>query len=184
MMAGDGKPRRRYTDDDRANALAALAANGGNVKRTAEQLGIPLQTLHSWASGARHPEASTSAEPKKGPMADRLEEIAWQLLEAIPGKIANAPLSQVATGMGIAIDKARLLRGEPTQIAETRTDARLALLRERYAVLDGPNRLEGKEGANAGPDAPAPAGGDAGAEPLHPAGPDGPAAAVPAAGVP
>lgn len=181
------KPRRRYTDEERANALAALAANGGNVQRTAEQLGIPQITLHNWARGKRHPEASQMGERKKGPMADRLEEIAWQLLEAIPGKIDGATLATTATAMGIAIDKARLLRGEPTAIEETRNAARLALLRERYASLDDPNASH-DNGHDASPDAPADApagpGGGAGGQPVRPADADGAATELPAAGVP
>jgi transposase-like protein len=109
-------PRRRYTDDERATALAALAANGGNVARTAAQLGIPEKTLEHWSKGDRHPEAAKMGDQKRGPMADALLEVAWKLLDSIPAKIRQAPLNQTATAMGIALDKARLLRGEPTSI--------------------------------------------------------------------
>jgi hypothetical protein len=108
--------KRRYSDDERANALAALAANAGNVTRTARQLGIPRATLVHWADGDRHPEAMIMGEGKRRDMAEALVGVAWQLLDAIPSKIDNAPLLQTATSLGIAIDKARLLRGEPTTI--------------------------------------------------------------------
>src|SRR5690554_3963581 len=100
--------KRRYTDADRETALAALAANGGNVSRTAEQLGIPRKTLQNWASGTHHPEAAENGHRKKGELAAALEEIAWKLAESIPGKIPSAPLAQTATALGIAIDKLRL----------------------------------------------------------------------------
>jgi transposase-like protein len=58
--------RCRYSDIDRANALATLAANGGNVQRTVAQIGVPEQTLRTWKTGERHPEGAESVAPKKG----------------------------------------------------------------------------------------------------------------------
>jgi hypothetical protein len=43
--------RRHYSDEDRAEALAVLDANAGNLKRTARDLGIPRATLQEWAGG-------------------------------------------------------------------------------------------------------------------------------------
>lgn len=40
--------RQQYTDDERVAALAQLAANGGNLKRTARALGLPAPTLRLW----------------------------------------------------------------------------------------------------------------------------------------
>jgi transposase-like protein len=113
---------RRYTDEERATALAALVADGGNVKLTAAKLGIPRMTLASWANGDRHPEATQMCHEKKGELADAFEGIAWRLLDAMPAKIAEAPLQAVATAAGICVDKMLLLRGEPTVIADNMTD--------------------------------------------------------------
>lgn len=110
--------KRRYSDEERANALAALAANNNCIRGTAAKLGIPFATLAKWANGTRHPEAIIDGHEKKLDMATALENVAWKLLDAIPDKIAKAPLNQTATAMGIAIDKARLLRGQPTQITQ------------------------------------------------------------------
>lgn len=130
---------RRYESDEQAAALAVLAVNGGNVSKTARELGIPRMTLRDWAA-ARKLWPSVDAErveDAKRDLAEALERVAWQLLDAIPGKIEAASLAQVATGMGIAIDKARLIRGEPTVVSEDVTAARdalnrkLALLAER-----------------------------------------------------
>lgn len=165
MDNGNGRTRRRYSDDDRANALAALAANGGNVAKTARELGVPAKTVEQWSKGQRHFEAAQMSETKRGPLADRLDEIAWKLADAIYGRseaeLKAAPLTQVATSLGITIDKARLLRGEPTNIDERRDDARLAALRRHYA--------------DAGVGVP----GDDGGQPVHPAPADGAADAVP-----
>lgn len=40
-----------YTDQQVAEALAALELNGGNVKRTAAETGIPRATLIRWRDG-------------------------------------------------------------------------------------------------------------------------------------
>lgn len=118
-MAKKHKKRRAYTDEERANALAALAANAGNVARTAAQLDIPQATLRAWSTGDRHPESTQMCDQKKGPLADRLEEVAWKLAEAIPDKLADSPLQQIATSLGIVIDKMQLLRNKPTAIGRT-----------------------------------------------------------------
>ena len=123
---------KRYSDEERANALAALAANGGNVQRTARQLGIPHKTLDNWAKGVCHPEAAENGNNKKGDMADALEALAWKLISAMPQKIKKASLAQVATAAGIAIDKMRLLREHSSSIAgrDMSDDERLTRLRE------------------------------------------------------
>jgi len=56
-----------------------------------------------------------------------MEDIAWQLAEAIPDKINNAPLGQTMISLGIAIDKMRLLREDSTSITESRSE------RQRWA---------------------------------------------------
>jgi transposase-like protein len=110
--------RRTYSDDERAAALAALAANGGNVRRTARGLGIPRATLEHWARGDRHPEAAEDGAPKKALLADLLEGHAYRLLELAmePERLAGATTQQLMTAFGIAVDKMRLLRSLPTQI--------------------------------------------------------------------
>jgi transposase-like protein len=106
--------QRSYTDDERQLAVAAVAANGGNVYRTALQQGIPVRTLDNWVKGLRHPELSQTVQEKKDALADRLEQIVSLLAEGLddPDKIADAPLNVIATSLGITIDKIRLLRGE------------------------------------------------------------------------
>jgi transposase-like protein len=105
--------RRTYSDDERAAALAALAANGGNLKRTARELGVPINTLRRWREGTAHPEAVANATPKKAALAELLEGHAYRLLELAmePDRLADATMPQLMTAFGIAVDKMRLLRG-------------------------------------------------------------------------
>jgi transposase-like protein len=120
MPRKPNKPtRRRYSDEERANALAALSANADDVNHTANQLGIPRKTLENWAKGARHPEAAQLGQEKKPELADALEEVARKLADAMPAKIADASLRDTAIAMGIAVDKMRLLREAPTSITQT-----------------------------------------------------------------
>jgi transposase-like protein len=127
-----GKARNRsYSEDDRAAALAALLANGGNLKRTARDTGVPESTLRKWsrsvppAGGAQEcaQKSAVSAEAvgRAGvSLAEKLDGLAHKLADAMPDKIPDATLSQTAVSLGVAIDKARLLRGEATSINDTR----------------------------------------------------------------
>jgi hypothetical protein len=107
-----GKGRRSYSDDERALALAVLDGNGGNCKRTARQLGIARKTLAAWARGSFHPAVANLRHQKKRELADALEEVAYCLLDAIPGKLASASLLELVIASGILVDKMLLLRAD------------------------------------------------------------------------
>ena len=111
----------RYSDADRAAALAALDANGGNLAGTARQLGMPRKTLAEWAAGRTPPGMADLRQQKRGDLATELEGIAYKLVEAMPGKIEGANLQQLATSLGIAVDKVQLLKGKPTSITADTT---------------------------------------------------------------
>lgn len=110
--------RRDYSDSERATALAALDANGGNVAATARTLQIPRSTLQEWANGRVNSEVTELRQEKKRDLAERLEDIAHELVDALPDKIGRANLQQTATTLGIVIDKMQLLKGEPTNIQQ------------------------------------------------------------------
>ena len=48
MSKPEQKRYRKYTDEFKAQALATLEINGGNVKGTARQLDMPWETLRTW----------------------------------------------------------------------------------------------------------------------------------------
>jgi len=106
---------RDYSTDLKVEALAAWEANGKNLRETARQLQIPHQTLDYWIRDAgRLSELQTE---KKGELADRLETIAYSLVESIDSHdLSIVPLQNKATTLAIAIDKMQLLRGMPTSI--------------------------------------------------------------------
>jgi transposase-like protein len=124
--------RRRYSDQEQADALAALDANGGEVARTAAALGIPDETLRMWARGLRRPHNPQLLASTKEALAERLEAIAQSMAGVIEGGLDRISPSQAAIIMGISIEKFLLLRGEATSITTTADDERSARLRERY----------------------------------------------------
>jgi hypothetical protein len=157
--------RRRYSDDERANALAALAANGGNVERTARQIGVPHKTLDNWSKGACHPAVAELGNRKKGSLSDAFEDVAWKLLGVAGTKADKLNAKDAVIAAATAVDKMRLLRDEPTGITDDRArrpDERAAIIvavfdqiRTRGAGGNGGPRLAGVVGGVA----PAPADG-------------------------
>lgn len=145
--------RRSYTPEDKAASLAALAANGGNLAKTAAQVGVPRKTLAEWQKQQTPRGGVADASPPKKAAAeqvakllpgakvalsDRLEQVASALVDKMddPEKIAAATLSQLAVAAGVAIDKMRLLREQPTSIpgatlSDEERARRLAALEER-----------------------------------------------------
>ena len=129
-----------YSDSEKATALAALDANGGNVAATARQLKIPRKTLDGWKAGTNvHEEVAEIRQEKKRDLADEMEKIALNLVDAIPDKIKEASLQQTATSLGIAVDKMQLLRGKPTAINQ---DGEMTP-EQRKARIDELNRRRG-----------------------------------------
>ena len=126
------KQQSKYSDDDRASALAALDANGGNMLRTSKELGVPRATLQEWEQGRVSSAVPEARVQKRVDLASRLEEIAHSLVDAIPGKVGDADLGKIATTLGISIDKMRLLREQPTSINAALSDDERA---ERVAAL-------------------------------------------------
>lgn len=105
--------RARYSDDEKASALALLAVYGGNVKRTSRLTGVPRSTLTAWAQG-RGAGAGVAelCHLKKGALADRLEEAARAMLDplVLRPKIEAASLLDLMKAFGICVDKMLLLR--------------------------------------------------------------------------
>lgn len=131
----------KYTDEQRAEALAALEANGGNLSATHRVTGYPISTIKRWRDEP-DPRLADLGNRKKADLSDKLEEIAYALADAIPGKIDAASLQTIAVSLGITIDKLRLLKGEATEVTEVRgSDARRELA-ERIARLTTPRPSE------------------------------------------
>ena len=121
--------RRRYSDNDRATALAALDANGGNAAKTARELGIPRITLKEWADGRHNDDVSDNRQLKRDDLASKFEQIANAYTDRLldPKVIEKSKASEASTVAGTAVDKMRLLRGLPTEIVAILPDVMQAL---------------------------------------------------------
>jgi hypothetical protein len=64
--------------------------------------------------GKNNPPPTELRNEKKEELHIELEKVAYKLIAAMPDKINEANLQQIATSLGIVIDKKQLLSGQPT----------------------------------------------------------------------
>jgi len=120
--------KRQYSDNDKAVALATLDANGGDVRKTAKALKMPESTLSDWSKHRGvNKEVTEIREVKKKELSEKLEEVAYRLTENLAIRAdselsALVPMKDIATSLGIVVDKMQLLKGEPTSINKNLTD--------------------------------------------------------------
>ena len=111
--------KRQYSDNDKASALAALDANGGNVSATARQLKIPRTTLLEWeASRGISVDVPNIRQEKKASLAEKFEALAEKLVDDLIARVGEGKFVEEATAAAIATDKMQLLRGSPTAISK------------------------------------------------------------------
>ena len=117
--------RKRYTDEFRASAVVMLEAAGypnteGALAHVAKAVGMPHNTLRNWFHGKHNPPPSEVRHEKKGEIVDLLRTEIYGILNEMPNKREFARYQELATSLGIAIDKLQLLSGEPTENAHKR----------------------------------------------------------------
>lgn len=110
--------RRSFSDNDKAAALAALDANGGNVYRTAKELNVPRSTLQEWANGRVSHDVPELRQQKRQDLHELFLNEIYAIAELMPTKRHEATYSQLATAAGIFTDKVQLLTGKATQRTE------------------------------------------------------------------
>lgn len=112
--------RRHYSEAFRAGALACLDANGGNVKRTARELGVPEKTLAGWAAG-RNPVGAELRAQKRTELVESTERLAEALAGGITAKVRDgrASVEEMCIAFGIAVDKLLLLQNRANSRAES-----------------------------------------------------------------
>src|SRR5687767_2156311 len=111
--------RRQYTEDEKGAVLAWYEANGKKLRETARQWKITESTLRHWLRGVGiNKSARRLAHIKKGEIADRLEELCHKLIDSALEKADESDLQPVMNGIGIAVEKMRLVREQPTSISK------------------------------------------------------------------
>lgn len=97
---------RRYTDADRAAALAVLEANDGNVTRTARDTGIPRVTLLGWTRDVdRQGRTADLVHAARMDLADIIRRELEAIFHAMATKRPDASYRELATAAGILTDK-------------------------------------------------------------------------------
>lgn len=121
-MAGVSNARR-FSDADKATGLTLLAANQGNIKRTARELDISPVTLRRWRDQDLRGVGGPTEQQKEVAVGDFVEaatrirnKALVQLEQALDrGDVRPADLNKI---MGTLDDKIRLAQGMPTSRVE------------------------------------------------------------------
>ena len=95
-----------YTDQQKAEALAALMENGGNVKATARELQIPRGTLLAWRDKQDSPAVINTISPEltqaRIDLWDQTQQMAARRIqELLP---LTTELRDVAVAARVAVD--------------------------------------------------------------------------------
>lgn len=149
--------KRRYTDEERANAVVMLQSQGypDNTKALADvakYLKIPRSTLKGWADGKHNPPPDEISTSKKKDLAELFEGAAHLFVghATRPEVVELMSGQQAMTSAAIAVDKMRLLRGLPTEIVQIIPEVVAAIESMGQSPADVFNRIieRAKEQAN------------------------------------
>lgn len=103
--------KRSYSDREKAEALAALDANGGNLARTARETSVPRATLKGWKDGQGiGTEVSDIRHQKRADLSVLWETVVEKALGLLPNKLSELTGDQLARVAGIGSDKLIALR--------------------------------------------------------------------------
>ena len=113
----------------------------GALNEVAKHLHVPAMTISRWFKARQNPPPNELVTQQKKELTDRLEELAHKLVDmafTIAGAAdTDASIQQVATSMGIVVDKWQLLKGKATErheivdLSDSERAARIATLLER-----------------------------------------------------
>ncbi len=113
---------KRLTEADKAQILATLAANDGNVKRTARDLGLTAPTVRRYRDKAVHGEgpAQELVIAAVGDFVEKAETIRNKAMILLEARIMLGEIkaSELITTIGVLDDKIRLAKNLPTSKVE------------------------------------------------------------------
>jgi hypothetical protein len=119
------RKRRRYTDEERANLVVMLEAEGypekkGALARVSKYAGVPKSTIRGWYILEHNPPPAQLRTEKKGDLAELFEDVAYKMLGHANQDTTIVEMSgkDAVIAAATATDKMRLLRGLPTEIIE------------------------------------------------------------------
>ncbi len=127
--------KRRYSEAEQAQAIAALDSNGGDIAKTHYETGVPRNTLRDWRDQRRRPIAPEVREREKDALARSCDRLALRMLRQANRKVKDMGGAAATLSACQLIDKARLIRGEATAITQHQSDARIEALEAVYGKL-------------------------------------------------
>jgi hypothetical protein len=99
-----------------ARALLTLESNGGNMKRTARETGIPLTTIRNWRDGGGvSDDVAIIGNEKRPELLERMMTELHAVMDLMPDKRPDADYNALVRAAGILTDKVQLLQGKPTE---------------------------------------------------------------------
>ncbi len=126
--------QKLYSAEKKADALAKLEANGGNVYLTARQTGISEASISRWRKAKeQHESSATPIESvNDAPLDEQLEQLALQMVAVMPEKVEEASLQELARALTIVLDRMNQARTGKERVSHARE--KLAEILEKYAV--------------------------------------------------
>lgn len=133
--------RRHYSDNERAEALAILAANGGNLSATSRTTGVPRATLQLWIAEPDRAAPPEVRQEKVFNLQAMFQAELAAVFDAMSKRRGQAHYSDLSRAAGIYTDKLMALSNSlPTQPVDVTsggkpiatTEEALALLRAAY----------------------------------------------------
>jgi transposase-like protein len=114
------KPRRRFTPEARAETLAVLKANGGNIKKTARETGVAESTVRVWRDA---PDRAAPAETRlsaESDLATAVDAVRWKYLDRAneDGAVKQTSGYYAVQAFQKLTESHQLLTGKPTQRIE------------------------------------------------------------------
>lgn len=110
----------RWTDEFRATAILLLEYEGyperkGALTRISKSLKVPMGTLSRWVNRKSNPPPSEIVSIKKEEILRMLKGEVYAALKEMTTVRQDADYKELATTIGIFVDKMQLLDGEPTE---------------------------------------------------------------------
>jgi transposase-like protein len=139
------KKGRRYTDEQRAQVLAVLKANGGKIKPTSRETGVPAVTIRGWRDNPENAAPADVRSSAERDLAAEIDEVRWLYLDQARKSVRQERGSFAVSSFVKLTEAHQLLTGGPTQRIEGAWGELLTQIRDRrLRVIEG-----GKDKASA-----------------------------------
>ncbi len=130
--------RTHYSVEYKLQVLVALDANNGNFYRTAKEFEIPRVTIADWNQRREQlfAQGETLMQQRRLRLAQRMEMIINQIVDAMPKKVATARLSDSANALRVLIDLSAAAEAKNAQRQAQSSNVREKLTRllDQYAA--------------------------------------------------